>query len=93
MKGLALSSGERIEAYLLFAENGEQVDLLRFGCREKELQLQLLTPLVRHLAADVALPLFVPRISGKEVSAEVLAKLGFARKREYGVYLAQAKPC
>lgn len=94
LQGVAISSEEYVESYLLYLESDQGIEILRFYSRSPSYRAPLLGALVRHLAAQEAgRSLIVPRISRKELEPDLLCAIGFEQTREYRVYLAEAKPC
>jgi GNAT superfamily N-acetyltransferase len=85
--GLALASNERIEASILYMEDGEILSLRSFidddGAR--------LRPLLDQLRAGGTRSLRVPKVHAAEMPEEFLETLGFRAASRYRLYAAVAR--
>jgi ribosomal protein S18 acetylase RimI-like enzyme len=86
--GLAIASAERIEAYLLYVNDGEILSLRSFvedgGARLKQL--------LSHLRAFGVRTMKVSKVHPAEISTELLESLGFHRAGRHRRYAATARP-
>lgn len=95
LKGLAIASDERIEAYLLHRgideRNGRREIVALHGADDARGELAL-GVLLRHCARQEERRLWVPRVSPQEIPFGRLEAWGCRREREYIGYAAAARP-
>jgi GNAT superfamily N-acetyltransferase len=83
IRGLAIASDVRIEAYLLHRDR----DIVSLGASRPE----LLGPLLAALGRRVGAPLRIPRVADSEAPFAALGALGFRRETEYIGYAADIR--
>ena len=93
IRGLAVASGERIEAWVLYEDAATPVErrLLGLGCAEESRIGTWLGLLVRELAASSPGPLRYPRVGPEELSADLLLSWGFSRAEVTAGYSTHAR--
>lgn len=108
LRGLAVASPDRIEAWLVHApaEGGSPVEVVGFGTCEGDRRELLLGVLLRRLIREAAGPVReaagaaqetsgavrLARLAEGEVPATLLAGLGFSPEAEYHRYATEARP-
>ena len=92
MKTLALLSPEKIEAFLAYRPDPERqgAEIWRFGYQDSERGPLFITLLLRDLCRRQSLPLYVPKLNERELSATTLTDLGFQPGKKYATYRAVA---
>ena len=104
LRGLAIASPERLEAFVLHrgAEGGSVVEVVAAGARESDQREAFLGLLLRRLAGDSERPLSVPKLAAEsgnpgartpgELPTTVLESLGFEAGERTDRYAAVATP-
>jgi GNAT superfamily N-acetyltransferase len=92
LRGLAVASAERIEAYLLSAydERAAETSIVALGCRDSEKRGLWIGLLLRRLAAEQLRPLRIPRVHPDEIAFDVLLDNGFVEDGRTIGYAAEA---
>jgi GNAT superfamily N-acetyltransferase len=92
LRGLAVASAERIEAYLLSAhdERAPETNVVALGCRDSEKRGLWIALLLRRLAAEQLRPLRIPRVHPDEIAFDVLRDNGFVEDGRTIGYVADA---
>ncbi|HUP43652.1 MAG TPA: GNAT family N-acetyltransferase, partial [Thermoanaerobaculia bacterium] len=95
LRGMAVASPDRIEAWVVFdPEAGDgAAEVVGFGAASEDRRVLLLRALLRHLVgAAPGQALRLARLAEGELPEPLLAGLGFALEREYHRYAAEARP-
>jgi len=92
LRGLAVVSAERVEAYLLSARDGgaAETNVVALGCRDGEKRGLWIGLLLRRLAAEQLGPLRIPRVHPDEIAFDVLLDNGFVEDGRTIGYAAEA---
>jgi hypothetical protein len=90
--GLAIASGEQLDASLLYArENDGRVAIWNLSVSPGRDGEAALRTLFRDLAHRESGPLSIPRAEESEIALDLLTSLGFARERETVGVAAEAR--
>ena len=94
LRGLAVASDLRIEAWLLYAGDARDgsLEVMGLGRAPGQQPGALLGILVRQLAGRDGARVILPRISPGEIDFQEVESWGFRREREYVRYTATAAP-
>ncbi len=94
LRGVAIASPERLEAFLLYRIPGGDAaaDVVAAGGRESGERELYLSLLLRHLAGRTTGRLRLPKLADDELPRSLLAAFGFEPAAEYDRYTARATP-
>ena len=94
LRGLAVVSDLRIEAWVLYAGEARSgpVEVMALGRAPGQQPGALLGILVRQLAGRDGVPVTLPRISPEEIDLQEVESWGFRRVRDYIRYSTTAAP-
>ena len=94
LRGLAVVSDLRIEAWVLYAGDARtgSVEVVALGRAPGQQPGALLGILVRQLAGPDGVRVTLPRISPAEIDLQEVESWGFRRVRDYVRYTATAAP-
>lgn len=95
LRGLAVASPDRYEAWLLHAppadgESAEPVEVVGFGTASGERRELLLGALLRQLVRETGGDVRLARLADDELPEALLATLGFAPEAQYHRYATEA---
>lgn len=92
LQGMAIASPLRIEAYLLYLEAGESLEVLAAHAVDPARRVLMLSLLFRALPAAAQRTVRLPRLAADEFPAPLLTNLGFLPGDRYDRYAAVATP-
>jgi ribosomal protein S18 acetylase RimI-like enzyme len=92
LRGLAVASPDRLEAWLLWREDAAEREIMALGRAPDDAGTTLLGVLVRHLAGLAATPLAFRKVGEQEMPWSCLEGWGFQARRSHRRFTATARP-